>query len=993
MTRSERRLLIETGVTGIALTLLIVLLDYFGALFYPEQFLYDIRARYCQAFNLPPTDKLVHVDIDDGSLEAIGVWPWPRSKMGEIIDEINLAGAKALATDIIYPEPAPYAFDNQALSMISSIGARQAATTAPTTVANTKPATRTATTQTEPVTAESGFIQIPAINNDEVFAGALARFGKGIVPVSFYLNKRPLESPVYLALIDELQIDLELSEEALVGRLQRRGVKSQELATEVKQNFFLARPEAIYRRVATEVGSGNPTFEQLRARILPKTDPQIGGSVLLRLLKEQQEHYLSIRTMQRFARPATADIPPLLTTEQDQITIRPLIEASASTGFVDMVTMSDGIVRTLPLFVNHRGWVYPQMGLALACQMLGANPNDARLYTDRVVIPRSGLNDIVIPVHNQITPRGEYAVFFDIPWFGEPGGDRWMTMYDPEEDLGQKMRKKQTQHMSIQFIWEACEMRHHIVKNNALAYAALISLNFEIDQKIAEQLDAHPPDFNDPDSLTALIGTTTAKLKKDGTIEFYQSLKPEGLTPDERLQREKILAAATTLAQLAQQIPAIKAELAARRVELRGFLHDKAAMMGWIASGMIADYVPTSLHPRCPGVVAHGVIFNAIMTNNFWRRVPQFVTLLITASLGLLTTAFVAGLGTWRAVVATALMAIIYLLFNGFYLFDKHNLIVGVAGPLAVIVSVWAGGTLARYLRESQLRAHVTRSFSKRVDPALVSYVLEHDAKLDGQERELTVVFTDLAGFTTLSESLREKTVPLLNEYMGGMVPLIRKHKGYLNKFLGDGIMYFFGAPFENPAHAYCAVASVLEMQQAMAVFNRSLTERKLPNLSVRAGISSGMMVVGDAGSADTSDYTVLGDSVNLGARLEAANKVFGSRILLNDRARELIGERVIMRPIGKIQVVGKTKGVMTFEALSLAETATDAERQLAALTHDVVTSFMNGLFDNCLVALARLEAGFGSSKLVLLYRLYCERYLKEPPPSGFDGQIVLSEK
>src|SRR5687767_15838434 len=97
------------------------------------------------------------------------------------------------------------------------------------------------------------------------------------------------------------------------------------------------------------------------------------------------------------------------------------------------------------------------------------------------------------------------------------------------------------------------------------------------------------------------------------------------------------------------------------------------------------------------------------------------------------------------------------------------------------------------------------------------------------QVKELTVVFTDLAGFTTLSEQLKEQTVPLLNEYMGLMVPVIRRHKGYLNKFLGDGIMYFFGAPYENPNHAYDAVVSVLEMQRVMVSFNKSLTERGLP--------------------------------------------------------------------------------------------------------------------------------------------------------------------
>src|SRR5207253_1684551 len=237
------------------------------------------------------------------------------------------------------------------------------------------------------------------------------------------------------------------------------------------------------------------------------------------------------------------------------------------------------------------------------------------------------------------------------------------------------------------------------------------------------------------------------------------------------------------------------------------------------------------------------------------------------------------------------------------------------------------------------------------------------------------------------------ETVPLLNDYTGLMVPVIRRHKGYLNKFLGDGIMYFFGAPYDNPNHAFDAVASVLEMQQVMVDFNKSLTQRNLPNMAVRAGISAGNMVVGDAGAEDTHDYTVLGDAVNLGARLEPANKVFGTQILTNARARELLGDRILFRPIGRIQVVGKKEGVMTYEPLALAEKATDQQKQLADLTSEVVISFMNGQFEECLAAVAKLEAAFGASKLGSLYRKLCEEYLRDGTPAGFDGQIVLSEK
>src|SRR5207253_1228441 len=258
----------------------------------------------------------------------------------------------------------------------------------------------------------------------------------------------------------------------------------------------------------------------------------------------------------------------------------------------------------------------------------------------------------------------------------------------------------------------------------------------------------------------------------------------------------------------------------------------KAAIVGWIAVGSIADVIPTSLHSQCPGVVAHGVIFNAILTRDFWRRPPMWVNPLITALMGLLVSAIVAMLPAWRALAATIAAASGYFIFNGFYVFDKHNLIVDVAGPLTAALTVWAGGTLARFILEANLRAQVTRSFSMRVDPQLVSYVLEHDPRVHGQVKELTVVFTDLAGFTSLSEQLKEETVPLLNEYMALMVPVIRRHKGYLNKFLGDGIMYFFGAPYDNPTHAFDAVISVLQMQEVMIEFNKSLTERNLPNMA-----------------------------------------------------------------------------------------------------------------------------------------------------------------
>jgi adenylate cyclase len=236
--------------------------------------------------------------------------------------------------------------------------------------------------------------------------------------------------------------------------------------------------------------------------------------------------------------------------------------------------------------------------------------------------------------------------------------------------------------------------------------------------------------------------------------------------------------------------------------------------------------------------------------------------------------------------------------------------------------------------------------------------------------------------------------VPVLNDYMAMMTPLIRKHNGFLNKLLGDGMMFFYAAPRDNPEHALDALRTVFEMKRKEGPFNQSLIERGLPPLTMRVGIGSGHITVGNCGPSDGSfnDYTVLGDVVNSTSRLEGANKVFGSGILVNARAFQLLRLRVLLRPIGNIQVKGKQEGVMAYEPLALIEDATPEQQRLAELTEAVVNSFMNGQFADCLEAVATMEEAVGESKLTHLYHELAAQYLKEPPES-FNGQIVLTEK
>src|SRR5207247_6018588 len=225
----------------------------------------------------------------------------------------------------------------------------------------------------------------------------------------------------------------------------------------------------------------------------------------------------------------------------------------------------------------------------------------------------------------------------------------------------------------------------------------------------------------------------------------------------------------------------------------------------------------------------------------------------------------------------------------------RNNLILGAAGPTVAIAAVWSGGTLAKLGMERWERARITRRFRSYADPKLVDYVLKHPEQnvFEGQVRELTVAYVDLVGFTQLTEKMGAEAVLLLNELWGMLVPVIKRNDALVNKFLGDGMMFFYGAPEQSPNHARDAVATILDVQQALAQFNEKAAARNWPRQALRFGISTGKMVVGDSGAPaqGRTDYTVIGDYANLGARLESANKAVGTISLMTDSTVEWAGE------------------------------------------------------------------------------------------------------
>jgi adenylate cyclase len=188
-------------------------------------------------------------------------------------------------------------------------------------------------------------------------------------------------------------------------------------------------------------------------------------------------------------------------------------------------------------------------------------------------------------------------------------------------------------------------------------------------------------------------------------------------------------------------------------------------------------------------------------------------------------------------------------------------------------------------------------------------------ARLGGQRREMTVLFSDIRGFTTVSERGQpEEIVGMLNEYFTRMVDIVFAHKGTLDKFVGDMVMALFGAPLDDPDHAQHAVDAALAMIRELDVLNRKWETDGRPALDIGIGISTGPMIAGNIGSEAIMSYTVIGDSVNLGARLESLNKEYGTRIIISEATRHALPDRYVCRPLGEVVVKGKTRPVAIFE-------------------------------------------------------------------------------
>lgn len=436
------------------------------------------------------------------------------------------------------------------------------------------------------------------------------------------------------------------------------------------------------------------------------------------------------------------------------------------------------------------------------------------------------------------------------------------------------------------------------------------------------------------------------------------------------------------------------AEVLAGRVAPEVF-RDRIVLVGATAVG-IYDVRVTPFSSVFPGVEIHATIIDNLLRQDFLHAprglVNPAVLMLVGGSLllGLLLPRLRPGFG-----LALLLVLVGGYLLLDYYLFKYWRLYLQILYPLNCLLLVYVGVAFLRFLAEERERLRIKAAFQNYVAPEVVNLMLQHPERLrlGGERRELTVLFSDIRGFTSLSEQMDpEELVSLLHSYLNPMTDLVFQYRGTMDKYIGDAIMALYGAPLPLPDHADRACETAVAMVARLQELWPEWQARGWPPLQIGIGINSGLVTVGNMGSARLFDYTAIGDHVNLASRLEGLNKYYGTTILISEYTRVLLQREFILREVDRVRVKGKKEAVAILEVRGLGHPAGKEAEFLARFAAGLLAyrrqqwDIAARHFSDCL----RLVPEDGPAKLLLAR---CDTYRRQPPPPQWDGVHILTEK
>ena len=353
---------------------------------------------------------------------------------------------------------------------------------------------------------------------------------------------------------------------------------------------------------------------------------------------------------------------------------------------------------------------------------------------------------------------------------------------------------------------------------------------------------------------------------------------------------------------------------------------DKILMVGAFAAGVAEDEKPTPLGIMY-GIEMHANALNTILMDNFIHQAPTWVDLVILGGLIIVIALISSRLPAIAGFFITLIAAGVYFFIVN-YAFDSRAYLINYSTPAMASIFTFILVVVYRVFTEERDKRQIRETFGKYLSPKVVEELATNPPELGGVDKELTVFFSDIRGFTTLSENMTpQELVNHLNVYLTAMTDLTIDYRGTLDKYIGDAVMCFWGAPLPLQNHAELACKCALKQMQVLEELNKGWPEAK--HIKIGIGINSGIMTVGNMGSKQRMNYTLMGDNVNLCSRLEATNKEYGTGIIISEFTYAQVKDKFIVRELDNIRVKGKNKPVLIYELVDCLESIEAPAKQV----------------------------------------------------------------
>ncbi len=428
-----------------------------------------------------------------------------------------------------------------------------------------------------------------------------------------------------------------------------------------------------------------------------------------------------------------------------------------------------------------------------------------------------------------------------------------------------------------------------------------------------------------------------------------------------------------------------------------GAFDDKYVLVDITAAGVGNIRASLLSSDSTPGILIHANMLSSMLDRNFmhysFRNDYLWQQILILVAGIAVTIVLVYG-GYYTGLVV-CIAVLLLLTVGNYFLFYRRGVVIGMTFPMLSTVLVLVVQFISNHLMMGRDRRFIRRAFSLSVSPTILSYLETHPDRmsaLQGEQRNMTVLFSDIRGFTAISEKMTATDLArFLNEYLTPMSDIVMQNLGTVDKFMGDALMAFWNAPTDDPNHARNAARSALAMQTKLGELQKEWSSRGLPELAIGCGINTGPMFAGYMGSEQRKNYTVMGDSVNIASRLEGLNKLYSSNIIISQSTRDQFGNSFLTCVVDKVRDSGRTAPIVIYELLG--EGIQDEER------YEEVAAFER-------VFQLYQERDFLSAEALLkelvfisprpLYDMYLDRlaiYLALPPSASWDGVFTVTRK